>query len=93
MNALHGASDGGHDDKGAKTSNKENSGVSDMFIRTMKCLNNIIFKEHSFLQGISIHEAARQGDLDTVQHLIDEGMDVNFKDDDGVGIWTGLLEF
>ena len=36
----------------------------------------------SFLQGNSIHEAARQGDLDTVRCLIDEGTDANIKDDD-----------
>ena len=34
----------------------------------------------------SIHEAARQGDLDIVRHLIDEGTDVNISDDDGVSI-------
>ena len=56
----------------------------------------LFLKNIPFFQGISIHEAARQGDLDTVQHLIDEGIDANIKDDDGVSItpiWTGLLEF
>ena len=52
----------------------------------MKCLTNLKEVSISFLQGNSIHKAARQGDLDTVQHLIDEGTDVNIKDDDGVSI-------
>ena len=34
--------------------------------------------------------AARQGNLHTVRHLIDEGTDVNVKDDDGVRIQTNL---
>ena len=34
--------------------------------------------------------AARQGNLRTVRHLIDEGTDVNVKDDDGVRIQTYL---
>ena len=32
--------------------------------------------------------AARQGNLHTVRHLIEEGTDVNVKDDDGVRIKT-----
>ena len=35
-------------------------------------------------QGISLHLAARQGDLDTVKHLVDEGDDINSKDKNGV---------
>ena len=52
----------------------------------MKCLTNLKEVNISFLQGNSIHKAARQGDLDTVQCLIDGGMDVNIKDHDGVSI-------
>ena len=40
-NALHGATDG----KGAKTGNKENSGVSDMFLRIVKFFTNTIIRE------------------------------------------------
>ena len=35
-------------------------------------------------QGNSLHIATRQGDLDTVKHLIDEGDDINSKDKNGV---------
>ena len=80
---MHGATDG----KGAKTGNKKYSGVSDMFIRIVKFFTNTIILIEvnvSFFQGNSIHEAARQGDLDTVRCLVGEGMDVNIKDDDGV---------
>ena len=80
---MHGATDG----KVAKTGNKKYSGVSDMCIRIVKFFTNTIILIEvniSFFQGISIHEAARQGDLNTVRHLTNEGMDVNIKDDDGV---------
>ena len=32
----------------------------------------------------NLHEATRQGNLDTVRQLIDEGTDVNIRDADGV---------
>ena len=32
----------------------------------------------------NLHEATRQGDLDTVRQLIDEGMDVNVRGENGV---------
>ena len=47
----------------------------------------------SFLQGNSIHEAARQGDLDTVRHFINEGTDVNIKDHDGASIRSIWLDW
>ena len=56
----------------------ERAGV---FIFLFSCFNR---SKISLLQGNSIHEAARQSDLDTVQCLIDEGMDVNIIDEDGV---------
>ena len=32
----------------------------------------------------NLHDATQQGDVDTVRQLIDEGTDVNVRDDDGV---------
>ena len=58
----------------------------------MKCLTNKNEVNISFLQGKSIHEAARQGNLDTVQHLITEGTDVNIKDHDGASIRSFWLD-
>ena len=37
-----------------------------------------------------LHDAARQGDLDTVRRLTDEGIDVNIKDDKGVSTNNSL---
>ena len=58
----------------------------------MKCLTNKKEVNISFLQGNSIHEAARQGDLNTVQHFINEGMDVDIKDHDGASIRSFWLD-
>ena len=60
----------------------------------VKCFDQYHFEVNiSFFPlkgGKSIHEAARQGDLDTVRHLIDEGTDVNSRDDEGVSIRTWI---
>ena len=58
----------------------------------MECLTNLKEVNIYFLQGNSIHKAARQGDLDTVRCLIDEGTDVNIKDDDGASIRSFWLD-
>ena len=43
---------------------------------------------YSVYQGNHLHEAARRGNLHTVKQLIDEGIDVNMKDDHGVSRGT-----
>ena len=42
-------------------------------------------------QGNSVHIAASRGDLHTVKHLIDEGTDIDIKDDSEVSIGYTII--
>ena len=61
----------------------ENAIINHNQSSTLRQLGNVIL---SVYQGNPLHEAARQGNLHTVRHLIDGGMDVNIKDDHGVSL-------